>query len=251
MLNDAAVDLAFFGSTVSVQTHDHSVAAAVCRLWAPFLAGPTATSIQVEAPRMTDKAAQLDWIHAKLNSTAMEVTPHLAFHAGAVAVGSSVVAFPANSGGGKSTLTAACLQRGFDYVTDEGMCLDYVDGAVRPYPRPIGLSAWSAELLGISATSDHETFVTAGELGSTIASANGLRLNTLVLLARVEGAAAVLEPHPRSAGVEALLTSSFNHYRRPAEAIALITTALSTASVQRLTYSDPHVAAELIAASLR
>ncbi|MFT7532651.1 MAG: hypothetical protein ACI9FD_003684, partial [Gammaproteobacteria bacterium] len=43
----------------------------------------------------------------------------LNLHAGVVAKGGAVFAFPANSGAGKSTLVAGLIKRGYQYFSDE------------------------------------------------------------------------------------------------------------------------------------
>ena len=90
----------------------------------------------------------------------------LAIHAGVVAIGDSTIAFPSVSGNGKTTLTAACLLSGFSYISDEALVLDD-NGSVIPYPKPLALSKWSCETLGI-AVEREETLVTAADLGAVV-----------------------------------------------------------------------------------
>jgi hypothetical protein len=75
----------------------------------------------------------------------------LLLHAGAVERDGVVVAICGRSGGGKSTLTAALVQRGFAYVTDELLSVDSATLDVWTYPKAIDLDAGSCRLLGIEA----------------------------------------------------------------------------------------------------
>ncbi len=266
MSSDTLVELCFFDSKVAVETRSPELAGVVRTLWAPFLAGDadrstsgigTPTTV-VEIPDadqpLTD---QLSWLNANLNSTAMELSPCLCIHAGVVACDEGVVAFPGRSGAGKSTLTSACLQQGFDYVSDEGLCLDYDQASVRPYPRPIGLSPWSAAAMGErraggGVEAGEDWLLSAADLGSraTLPGTPQLRVVHVVLLDRRADIAAALHEAERREAIEALLTMSFNHYKRPADSLALVATVVAEARVSRLTYSDPHEAAALLAAEV-
>ena len=95
-----------------------------------------------------------------------------------VAIGDRAIAFPSVSGNGKTTLTAACLLSGFSYISDEALVLDG-DGAVIPYPKPLALSKWSCETLGIPEEGE-ETLVTAADLGADVAQ-GGIRVTDVVV----------------------------------------------------------------------
>jgi hypothetical protein len=243
----AVVDLSFFGSAVSVDTGSPAVAAEIRRLWQAFLDVPRTDPVRLDLSAAPVGMTRLEWINTTLNSTAMALTPCFAAHAGVVAVGTQVIAFPAVSGAGKSTLTGACLRRGFQYVSDEGLCIDYGSTEVWPYPRPLALSAWAAGLLGIDPGACSEIFVAASDLHAPIAVAPALRLHAIILLEKTAGAPAAMENIARSRGAETLLKMSFNHYRRPADALRLVTAVVSAAKVVRLTYSDPYDGADLLA----
>ena len=75
----------------------------------------------------------------------------LLFHAGAVERDGRVVMVLGVSGKGKSTLTAALVQRGFRYLSDEIVAVDIATGEVRPYPKALDLHPGSLDLLGLDA----------------------------------------------------------------------------------------------------
>lgn len=65
---------------------------------------------------------------------------HVFVHAGCVAVDGRALVLPGRSFSGKSTLVAALLREGADYLSDEFAVL-CPDGTVLAYPRPISLRA--------------------------------------------------------------------------------------------------------------
>ena len=71
----------------------------------------------------------------------------LAIHAGAVRKGDACVLLPAKSGGGKSTLTAALVHSGLDYLTDEVALLLPAEGGIRGLPLSMSLKEPVWELL--------------------------------------------------------------------------------------------------------
>ena len=155
-----------------------------------------------------------------LNMTAIAQCQSFAVHAGVVSTPAGAIAFPAPSGGGKSTLTAACLLAGFDYLSDEALVVDWDAATVRPYPKWLSLSPWSAQHVGLPPGNGVERAYTATELSASVAPA-GLPLAHVVLLRRT-GSKARLEPVSRALAAHHLLTMSFNHYQRPEQAFALV-----------------------------
>ncbi|GIU91960.1 MAG: hypothetical protein KatS3mg011_0866 [Acidimicrobiia bacterium] len=179
---------------------------------------------------------------ARMNRRAVERSHTFAVHAGVVSFGDRTLAFPAPSGGGKTTLVAACLTRGATYLSDEALILDAELRAV-PYPKPLALSDWSAAILGVDPWPG-ETLVTAAQLGADVAQ-RPAPLTDLLIPHRAPGAG--LEPLPRSETAATLLRLSFNHYRDPRAAFGLATAAARRVRAWRLSYDDPGEAARLLA----
>lgn len=184
-------------------------------------------------------------IVAGLNNAAITQSPHFAVHAGVAGWSGGVVAFPASSGDGKTTLTAALLRQGASFLSDEALVFSD-EGKVLPYPKPFAFSPWSAELFGCD-TSENEVLVTPGELGGSIGEEG--RLTDLVL-SEYGHETINLEPLPKSRAVAALVQYSFNHYRDPERAFRIATGVARGVRVWRLEYDDPIAAAALLADSL-
>ncbi len=253
-----SVAVRLLGSTFAASTASVTTADAIRRLWSPFLVGEAdggaadgvkATVVPLDGDTDSDR---LSAFAVAVNASALDRAPDFAVHAAVVARGRDAIAMPASSGVGKSTLTAACLRVGFSYLSDEALCLREPDGRVVPYPRPIALSHWSARAVkaptpGVEA--GDELLFTADELRShlaTDAEVDGLRLRHVVLLdRRAEGPPAIQES-PRPNAVTRLLELSFNHYRRPADAVQLAAAVVAQAGVWTLRYSDPLDGARLL-----
>jgi hypothetical protein len=67
-------------------------------------------------------------------------------HAGAVAKDGDALVIAAPSGSGKSTLIAYLVARSFEYLADDLVALSQ-DGAVTPFPLPIGVKSGGAKAL--------------------------------------------------------------------------------------------------------
>lgn len=238
------------GSAFELRTADAGTFADVQRLWQPFLAPDRTARTTVVLLDQPSAPERLERFATAVNAAALDAAPYFAVHAGVIAYGGVAVAMPAESGTGKSTMTAACLRRGFEYVSDEALCLRYGDGAVVPYPRPIGLSQWSADAVGVSgkgAAAVGESLFTAEDLGSARHDAPA-RLRHVVVLDRTGTAtpSPTLIAESRPSGVTLLLQQSFNHYRRGADAVRLAADVIGGAAVWTLRYSDPLEAADLL-----
>ena len=199
------------------------------------------------AARGPEAAAVLASFAQDVNQYVIASTQHLAFHAGVVTLGHQAVAFPAQSGTGKSTMTVACTNLGLGYVSDEALALDD-DGRVLPYPRPLGLvgpvpatlrSQRSVDVVG-------ETLVPPDELGAVAVDARPAVVAVVLLDRRTTGPAS-LEQLPRAAIVTLLLRMSFNGWKDPARALRQATALATAAQLFRLSYSEAVDAAPVVA----
>ncbi|MBC7677923.1 MAG: hypothetical protein H7233_02880, partial [Pseudorhodobacter sp.] len=125
----------------------------------------------------------------RLNALLLAAAPLLAVHAGVVRLpGGGVLAMPAESGTGKSTMTAALVQAGAAYVSDEALVLDR-GLVVTAYPRPLLLAADRASALGlgVSVLRAAEVAYPPASLGPAVTAGEPLRLRHVVRLLRRPG----------------------------------------------------------------
>lgn len=101
--------------------------------------------------------------------------PYLALHAGCVARDGRAVLLAAPQESGKTTLTTALMQRGFDYLTDEAACIDRGTGQLAAYPKALSIDRGSWPLFGSLAPRDgaeryvdDQWHVTAPDVGSSV-----------------------------------------------------------------------------------
>jgi hypothetical protein len=187
----------------------------------------------------------------RINELVIDRYRGLAVHSGAVAIRDRVIAFPGPTGAGKSTFTVASVRTGFTYVSDEALCMRWADGVIDGYPRAIHLDTNALDLLGIKRPDAFESCPEAAigpsEIGADLA-ADSLRLAEVVLLRRKPGPPAIT-PTARSQNLAELLRLSFNHYKAPAAALALLTGQVQRTRSWILNYSDPIEAAWLLKAT--
>lgn len=250
------------GVGCAVRCRDPELAAVIGELWSPFAVedarpaagfevAPTGSGWTVTGPAGStpaeDRSAALTGLATALNAHVLGTTRFLACHAAVVTVGRGAVAFLAESGTGKSTLTAALLRRGCGYVSDESLCLDPSTGDVVAYPRPVALLPWSRAALGLTPRwpGEQETLYRPADLGGVVVRIPP-PLTQVVLLERSGDPRARLEPLSRQRAAAGLLRHSFNHWRDPATAFRIAHEALSTAAAWRMTLGDPGASAELV-----
>ena len=188
----------------------------------------------------------LDSFLGAINRRAIEEMVYFGVHAGVVALGARTIALPAASGTGKSTLVAACLKAGYRYLSDEALCVDYSTGLVASYPKPLNLSPWSLEALDVAfepGSEGSKTPIPPSELGEI--ADTGRPLTDVIFAERTPGSPA-LTRLPTSEVMAGLLRYSFNHYKRPAEAFALVAAQARRCEGWALQYEDPHRAASLL-----
>ena len=190
-------------------------------------------------------------VAVQLNQLFLAEYAGFASHAGVIARDGRVVAMPATSGTGKTTMTAAACAQGWGYVSDEALCIDYATGALVGYPRPLGMSAWTAGTLGFAGVGvdvGDELLVAPSAVAARVVATPG-PLTDVVVLDRETGVPiAELEPLPRPQIVPLLLQRSFNHYRNPDGAVRLVAAVASGARCWRLRYGDPSAGAKALSA---
>lgn len=266
------------GVDIELDIQDPQLASMLRLLWAdcdpPFGLGATspppssAAAIQVKGDNpwvvsignaqtsAWSRSAALSLVLAGLNAAAIAGTPHLALHCAVVARGGRAIALPARSGRGKTTTTAALLQQGWEYVSDEVLALSWTDGTVTGYPRPLSLSPWAAATLGVheGLDADGETVLTAGQLGSrAVAVTEPVVVDAVVLLERAVGRcedSGELVPASAAEAITQLLPRCFNHFHDPARTLELLTDLVATTEVTSFRLGHPTRSAQTLGAWL-
>ncbi len=102
-----------------------------------------------------DEVAEPSWQRFLLDAVllkASEAHGLNALHASAVEGPDGVLAFATRSGGGKSSLAAELVRRGYPFFTDDALTMDRGDGHVRAHPAPPLMNFPLAHPEGFSAT---------------------------------------------------------------------------------------------------
>lgn len=167
-------------------------------------------------------------------------------HAAAVVCRGRGVLLPAASASGKSTLAAALIRSGCDYLTDEAVAVDFDTLSMEDYPKPLSLAAPSLVALGVQAGR-------YGSIGLTPASwlrpapyARPTEVRMLVFPAFEPGARPVLEPISRGEALVALANNSFNFVDHGGEWLAGIRDITAECTCWRLTFGHALDAARAV-----
>ena len=209
-----------------------------------------------EAPDTTPQVAEtraeaVSSICAAINAPLATYAPLLTVHAAVVVRDGVGLVIPGRSGAGKTTLTVALLKLGWRYASDEVLALDWETGALAAYPRPLGISNWTAAALDVTGTTrgGGEWFVRAADVGARTVS-EPFTVSHVVLPTRVEEQLRpTLASLHRMDAVRELLRRSFNHYGRPAHALQLVAALVASAQACAATYSDAATVAQLLTAT--
>ncbi|MGH8889218.1 MAG: hypothetical protein ACRDV3_05575 [Acidothermaceae bacterium] len=209
--------------------------------------GPWQVESAVHNEACADRASAVGAACAAVNVTLATQTPLLAVHAAVVVKRGVTLLIPGQSGAGKTTLAVALLQQGWAYATDEAYAIDWESDLAPAYPRPLGISDWTAKTLAVTGgvPGPEERFMRAGDLG-VVAVTDPLAIRHIILLDR-SGCDSTASPSLTSAhrvdALETMLRESFTHYRRPELALLRLTDVVKAAEVWRLRYGDPAAAA--------
>lgn len=255
-----ASDLGFdiLGTRFRLQSQDASVASEIERLWGRWRIGSTAarlrntyslvatgngTDVYRDCSRLLSSSQPSEMalrILMDANRQAIHEYRGFAAHAAVLASPQRVAAILGESGVGKTTLAASAVLAGLAYGSDEALCVDRSTQEVAAYPRPLGLSAHSQELLGIEADEMYRTTdeapIEVGRLGGSVIG-SGRQLTDIILPERTDEEPARFDPLGPADAATALLANSFNHFRDPQGSYLLTASLAGQAHVWRLTYS--------------
>lgn len=200
-----------------------------------------------------DRGLFLDALLSILNRYAAQTHESVALHAGAVRTpDGEVLVFPAASRSGKSTLTAAFVQAGHDYLGDEvtGVRVDTLTAV--GYPKRLSIRPASLPVLGL------EVDEAAGPSGSVFVDAARLRPDVARLAGEAGPIGRILLPTwqagadlevdrlaPHDAVVQ-LLASTFNLARVGRVGLDALCGLATSVPVERVTYGSVDQVVDLV-----
>ena len=211
--------------------------------------GPWKVSSAAHSAVAATREAATGHVHAAVNLGAVAATRLLVFHAAVLAHGQHTLVLPGRSGMGKTTLTAALLMRGWDYVSDEALALPWAFAPLVPYPRPLGLSDWAYQRLGVQGgmPGEGESFVRAAELGSSIRSDPGPVTDLIMLKLGTPAFAEVdVRPAPASDVLAGLLPRAFTAHHDGGLALQILGELLHSARLHTVVVGSPTVTADRV-----
>jgi hypothetical protein len=205
--------------------------------------------------RASSVASVLDWILWDVSQNALgRIDGFLAVHAGAVSWAGRCLIMPAPPDSGKTTLTAALVSNGYDYLTDEAALINPSTGLVHPFLRPLSLEQGSvgavpglieripADLLDSDQRLHHLSAedLRRGAFGVTS------RIAWVVAPSYRRGSATTLEPISRAEAVALMARNSLNFTRFGGRGVRVLELATRDASFHRLSVGDLAPAVRLI-----
>lgn len=249
--------LALLDFDVSVRVPEPALAAHLTDLYAPLVrdgsaehrltltATATGYEVHLDAIRLLATPARsiafqsLLW-HA--NRQAIERTRDCVLvHASAAASGGTSIVLPGPMGAGKSTLVAALVRAGLDYLTDEVVAIDPTSGLVRPYPKYLSLDgdqAGAAVPESVQAYLGDSTLVAAEALRPGAAAREPARPHVVVTPRYEPGAPATLEPLRPAAALATLAQHAFHLEADPARTLDVLGRLVESAQCWSLVSGD-------------
>jgi len=184
---------------------------------------------------------------AELTRLAVQHSPRLCLHAGVVSCPTGTVVVPGSSGLGKSTLTAALVQAGFGYLSDEVLAIPRTGGLPARFARPIAVGPESWTVLGLDPAlrpaAGDERLIEPERLGRL---AEPAPIRHILLAERRPGGPELAE-QSRGTAVPVLLSRAFNHFRDPAGSFQAAVALARQAQVWMVRYQQAPELAELLA----
>ena len=181
----------------------------------------------------------------------------LLLHAGAVARDGRALLVPGSPEAGKSSLTLALLQLGFDYLSDDIGAIDPVTTRVYPFQKRIAVrrstivryfpqleARLEDDLAGLG-VSPRQRFVRPEDAGAAISAPT--QVGSIVLLGEDRTGPPRLRPLSRAAAVERMAAYAFNLYRYGDRGVVLLSRVAADAKAFVLEGGTAIERAELLA----
>jgi hypothetical protein len=252
---------------VVVRVPEPALAEHLTRLYAPLVlelapadaahrltltAGATGYEVHLDATRLLATPARSIAFQALLwhaNRQAIDRSQaSVLVHASAAAHAGTALVMPGPMGAGKSTLVAALVRAGLDYLTDEVVAIDPGSGLVRPYPKYVSLAGDRAadapaavrEYLGDAA------LVAPDALRPGAAAREPARPRFVVAPRYEPGATAALAPMRPAAALAALAQHAFHLETDAARTLEVLADLVSGSACFELVSGDVPGATRLL-----
>jgi len=179
---------------------------------------------------------------------AAQAHQYLVVHAAAIERGGRVAIMPGAPGAGKSTLTAALVQRGWRLLSDELALIRPSDAHVVPLARPINLKNNSIALMraytpdAIFSAETHDTAkgtvaLMRAPAESIARSREAAPIGWIIFPRWEQDAAARLAPWSKAAGLMEIAHNAMNYSLHGAAGFELLADIFATSGCYRFTYS--------------
>jgi hypothetical protein len=194
--------------------------------------------------RSPSRARLLGWLVADVTRQLVDRTAHVVLHAGGAVRHGRAALVPGLPDAGKSTLVAALVTSGWDYLSDEAVGLDARTGRALPCARPILLDTdavglfpeWADRGALLAEARPPVWALPACSLGGRVAAPAPV---DVIAFARYEPDAPVtIEPVRRSEALAELSRHTFGFHERSREALYLLADLVQGARCVRLTSGD-------------
>jgi len=208
-----------------------------------------------ETESYTDLVAHLEW---SINTAALRRLGHYyQLHAAAVSLDGTALLFPAEPGGGKTTLALWLCLNGFQYLTDEVTLVSPDTLTVTPFPKSFGLKEGTVQLLSKLkpelGLSDYEGtfrqeriwYLPPAAISPRCVSGQA-RAGAVILVNHDPRRATELTDYSKARMVVELINQSFNFLAFKERGVEVLTRLVEQAACFRLSVNDLDRAATLI-----
>jgi hypothetical protein len=182
-----------------------------------------------------------------VNHQAIATRPdRLTVHAGAVSFEGAGILLPAPSHSGKSTLTAAMVSAGCDYLSDEAVSIDFASLEMEPYAKPLSLSPRSLHALGYRDHAEGPTEMVPASYLRPGSWGHSVQPRLLVFPHYEKGNTTTLTTMSRGEALVELANNSFNFVEHGGEWLPGLRRVVAACSCWRLAMGDAKEAAETV-----
>ena len=208
--------------------------------------------------RSSDYRYVLEYLEYKIYTLLIDrLNDYYLIHAGVMAHNNKAVVIPACSGGGKTTLIAGLLKKGFRYLTDEIAIIHPHTLEVYPFPKPLNMKIGSLSLFDsfqpemevinkndvAIADKIHHVFVRSRSIH---ALDDPLPVSNIIFVRYEPNEKSTLTPISRANAIFKIATCSFNHFRFKQRGVDILDRLVRRCACYQLAFTDVAEAANLM-----